>query len=426
MRDPGREQAGEAGRSGVVVALLAAACFAPAAAATVRGVDVRVTTSATEVQLGRALLGALLVVFVFLATRSVYRGHALRLRHPALAALLVAYWALGAFSDAMHGRSPTSLTYYAIPAVVVGAALTFPSPASVRRSLVYVGVAVCASSLVVGALGYDSAHYSAMRILPPPFHERLAGITDHPNALGAVAAMTLVGVAADRSRWWWWVMAAVAASTLVLSESRGAWLAATAGLVVLGLGAYHGKATSRRVRAAVLVGGGVLFAAAAAALTRIILTADDEALNQRFLLWRFVLRHWRDSPFFGLGPSVWRDLMRQDALPAYAGQAHNQVLDTLLTVGLCGLLLLILLFALWARAAIAAARMDDWLPLSMVVLLIVECVFESTLSITNLSVELWIVLTAIYLTPDVRRAPSLETEAQSSRADRSVSTTTPI
>jgi hypothetical protein len=150
-----------------------------------------------------------------------------------------------------------------------------------ERTLLYAGAAASAflavtrdraEGLVVGILvgtGVATIGGLAEHVLGPGSPgDRLEDPVGYANASGVIAATTLLlglGLAADSSPPWRRGLAAglgpPAAAALYLSLSRGALLAAAAGLVLLAVTTRTGVAASRAALVAVPTGGAVLLAA---------------------------------------------------------------------------------------------------------------------------------------------------------------------
>lgn len=286
-----------------------------------------------------------------------------------------------------------------------------------------------------------SALLSVCRVLPLPYAvaytqspavsatgARLAGLLQYPNAFGAVMAVYLLerlfaaaydsGPAAGRAAAARWLTAARLsplfpyAAALLLSESRGAWLAAAvaaaaallpkrhlfvplllngaapvaaaallyrqlaraglaaeplpgllalaglwAGAVLAGLWLSRrcGRAAGRDHAAALALAAAGWTAAASAVLllVRARITGPSPTAAARGLFYRDALRLAAEAPWLGRGGETWRQAYRAAQSRPYAGsQVHSGYLDTLLNLGIAGLavLLLLLVAAGWLVA----------------------------------------------------------------------------
>lgn len=257
---------------------------------------------------------------------------------------------------------------------------------------------------------------------------RLGGLLEYPNAFGAVMAVYLLerlfaaaygcGPAAGRVAAPPWLTAARLsplfpyAAALLLSESRGAWLAAAiaaaaallpkrhlfvpllmngaapvaaaallyrqlaraglaaeplpgllalaglwAGAVLAGLWLYRrcGRAAGRDRAAglAVAAAGWTAAASAVLLLVRARITGPSPTAAARGLFYRDALRLAAEAPWLGRGGETWRQSYLAAQSRPYAGsQVHSGYLDILLNLGIAGLavLLLLLLAAGWLIA----------------------------------------------------------------------------
>lgn len=74
--------------------------------------------------------------------------------------------------------------------------------------------------------------------------------------------------------------------------------------------------------------------------------ANQLSVSQRFIFWKDGLKIWVQSPIFGLGANSWHTLYEKfQTYPYYSTRSHSFLVDTLIEVGLVGLIAL--LVALW-------------------------------------------------------------------------------
>jgi exopolysaccharide production protein ExoQ len=292
-------------------------------------------------------------------------------------------------------------------AFVGGAFVSDIAAGSVTAQTMFVGVGYMTTYLAVVTPGwllprathiaglYVAASASAAVLAPnawSPYPETLLGITErlhgvffHANGLGPMMALYLVLMYANGTRRTrlMWFLGAVALVLLVLSQSKTAWAAALAAGVVLWLGRSKRNAAVR-ILAVTLV--------AVAAVSVALLTesqAEFEVLEQqdveslrtltgRTALWQYGLDAWRESPVFGGGPMVFRDYaQRMDQ--AWAGQAHNQYVQTLGRHGVVGLAGLMVLLAVLLGQALRLASHTRYVSLALVALLLVRSLTEANI-----------------------------------------------
>ncbi|MDK8193679.1 O-antigen ligase family protein [Paenibacillus sp. UMB7766-LJ446] len=267
---------------------------------------------------------------------------------------------------------------------------------------------------VLAACGVLPLPYGVMRTADPEISSagaRLGGLLQYPNAYGAVAGMYALERLAAAARAIarplsaGRLIAAVlplmpAQAALLLSESRGAWLAtgsaavaafalqrrgarlplllATAAPLACAAWLYRQLAAAQlapapvpgllalagawaaallgtlllcrlwhsgaRARAAALTATGL--AGITAAALAVSSTADRMAAGvgtglSRLQMWRDALKLWTEAPWMGHGGETWRSMFRAiQSSPYVGGEVHNGILDLALDAGIIGLLLI--------------------------------------------------------------------------------------
>jgi O-antigen ligase len=221
-----------------------------------------------------------------------------------------------------------------------------------RRSLVHVLMGVLAGATIVA--GYGLAIY--LFTSPPldPFEGRLLyQPIGYANALGiliAVGVAISVGLAAAAKR-----RALLAAAliplallmpALLLTSSRGAWIALAFGLLLLlVLRGWPRAAFAGLV--AIVITALVLVAAG--------FPASRFAGENRLHYWNVALREYADNPWLGSGAGTYVDYwLRYRPVDSFSRTAHSLYLQALGELGAIGLLLVVLalalpLAALWRR-----------------------------------------------------------------------------
>jgi hypothetical protein len=140
---------------------------------------------------------------------------------------------------------------------------------------------------------------------------------------------------------------------LAVTFSRGGWVAAAAGVVLL-LGILLGH-RNHRLKAvlllvAILAGGGFLvshyLSKTVGYMRRVAdgegkasLMAVDSSLDSRLEIWRATTLMWRDHPWFGVGPAHFDYRFREyrpETLQERPDRAHNDYLNLLADWGLAG------------------------------------------------------------------------------------------
>jgi O-antigen ligase len=200
---------------------------------------------------------------------------------------------------------------------------------------------------------------------------QLAGLAGHPNALGpAAAALLLLELVRPRRRWWWPAGVAIAGMTLGLTQSRTATVGCALGLLWI-LAAQRGLAR--------------WFAAAGSVGLLIVAGYSPPTLgtlNGRTQVWQYAWAEFQAHPVLGYGAGFLGPDYRASVLPArlgWAGQAHNQVLQTMAASGIVGTTALFAYLAILAAGAVRAARFTGGASVGLLGLLAAQCVTESPL-----------------------------------------------
>lgn len=218
----------------------------------------------------------------------------------------------------------------------------------VRRAMVLVAVA----SLLLYALGDPRALDEV--------HQTLRGVVVTKNTLGRIMAIGLIAAAAeallDRRQWRRCVLSAIPlALALTLSGSAGGAVLAVAGLAVIAAAALWRFDGGRSALPAAVAGvtGSLLLNPYVLSTERLLaLTGRDPSLTGRTDIWAESLKAARDNPvlgegfgaFWAVGSSEGSDGARRISarLAEPVANAHNGLLDLLLTTGLVGVALAVI------------------------------------------------------------------------------------
>lgn len=238
---------------------------------------------------------------------------------------------------------------------------------------------------------------------------QLSGLTSHPNVLGPIAATALIleFVPFERRRTWP-IHVAASLTVLLLAQSRMGLIAAVVGLLFL----TTGRRSLRPMRWVVALVG----AAAAASfvlsphLAQVIQNAfvgntDLLTLNGRIQVWRYAYNQFLLNPFTGYGPNLFNPKgagATAGAFPSWAGQAHNQIFQTLGETGIIGMVALVALVAALVTAAAKRSRVLAGLSSGMTAIMLTRFVTEAPLAGFggfDQSFALLFVLIAVLITP---------------------------
>lgn len=339
----------------------------------------------------------------------------------ALAALAVV-WALSLLSARTRlPATPFNLTLLFLAlAFIIGIAVTADPATTLEKATgLILGLAVwrflvvaCVSrrhavwatgGLLLVALGFTLVGILGLQELPKipalaavnPFQRIALPIAIHPNQLAGliclylplVVALLVAPAGPFAGPPWRAALAALGAFAvfvLILSQSRGGWLAAAAGLFVL-LALWAGALPPSRARrglwwlmaAAAIAGVVAILWIGPAALRDLWLNPPPQTaigtlttLNYRKELWPWAITAVGDFPFTGVGLGAFRQVaFRLYPLPMAGGQdiahAHNIFLQTALDVGVPGLIAYVALLLGAAAAGWRAARDVDFRAISL-------------------------------------------------------------
>lgn len=237
------------------------------------------------------------------------------------------------------------------------------------------------------ALGYTTGFYyftfeGAFR----PFGTFLS-----PTVFGAYLAMIGVAVTLLHRGWAAWAWFAVTAAGLLMTETRAAWIAAAAALVVV----FFHRPGRARMRAVVwLVPAGIV--ALIFALTNLdlvgtifdrlsgLLSDATTSRTARLSLWEGVLTVIQQSPIIGFGQTSFVDMLRPVAGDAAAfGHAHENYLQVLYLYGGIGLVLFLIVLVLAYRGIRVTLKQSPdsqfaYAALGGLVAFAVDSLFETT------------------------------------------------
>jgi O-antigen ligase len=245
----------------------------------------------------------------------------------------------------------------------------------------------------------------------------------------ALAVGSALSTPRGRSLFGWWAAAALIASALAATATRGAWIGALAAGLCIGLVGWGGLWHASRNRKLALGGlavAGVAGIAAAIVLVRPRLAGSATTLssllarlsNGRTVIWLTGLRGWLTRPITGWGPDgfgrAFQSAVGADWYAMVEGlqtaeSAHNFLVQTLVTLGIPGLVLTVWALA-WAaveslrglRRAKGPARMLLVALWGALIGMIVALVFGVTVP----AVSVWLWLTVGLLLASVsHRAP---------------------
>jgi len=356
----------------LVVALLAAPGLS-------RRPDLVLVGLALSLGVGPLVLGPVEVVQVttLLSVAAVLVPAALRMqvRVPPwpVAAPMAAFVVLAVVSSAV---APVPALAFNLLVQLVSLVLLTLATTTALRTPEQVGRAVVALVVAGGAL----AAYAVLTAGPTETYYgggvvtgRATGLFSQPNELGLVSAALLVvavgvGLTATRPglRWLCGGCGLLLLAALGLSLSRGAWLGAVAGLVVLACVCRPTRRPLALLAATSVVGllglAALGVGLAAEVVGRVVSIGGDEAnpYDQRGLIWSTALRLIAERPWTGHGPGGYTAPAASEALRegAFLGveHAHDLVLTVGVEHGLLGVVALLALVVGVLACAVAGHR----------------------------------------------------------------------
>lgn len=213
------------------------------------------------------------------------------------------------------------------------------------------------------------------RLQSPQFLGRSSGPFGIPNSLAgllilllpACGALALRREATATERVWWVWVTAVLLVGLVLTVSRGAWLALAGALVMWPL-LSGGRRLQRRlavaagILAAVLASGVLIAAFSDTARERLGNLIRDRGELSRPILWRAGANLFLDEPLLGTGAGSYNVLFERYRPKGFIDEpawAHNEYLNLASDYGLVGVGLLAMAAVLWIRRAARSMRVVE-------------------------------------------------------------------
>lgn len=301
------------------------------------------------------LVGLVLIAAAVVATLS--RG-LVRLRVPALTLIvtgLFCTWAtLGSIGNLW---SPTGALVKAATFVqlAVMSVVIWQLCRTEREHRALLQAFVLGAYVVAGRLVYDFATNPFVPNATQSF-ERYVGLGGNPNGVAAVMALALpmayfLGAFASRGGWRWlnFLYLPLAVFAIILTASRGGFVIALTGLLVIPLTA---RFLRRSGRVAVVVGAvAVVFGLApfvpVANFTRLAETTSEVSegnVSNRSQIWAGGLELYQESPLIGIGTGSFNRAI--EPVLGYSIAAHNAFLIVLIESGIIGFVLFVLNFVI--------------------------------------------------------------------------------
>lgn len=222
----------------------------------------------------------------------------------------------------------------------------------------------------------------------PGIDFRLFGVAAHANALGPIALLLLLLEFHSPSRSLVrWPLVILALANFALAQSKTVWLAA---LIVVAVVYVPYRFMALRAKADSHASTIKLVLVLIVCLMAAVITVTNLDMNQRLSggvmtltgrtdIWADTLAEFERYPLFGYGPRLWGQEYRIQMGKVYAGQAHNQFIQTLGESGLVGFILLLGYMGVLLRLALRTFSVSQGLSLTLFVLILIRCVTEAPL-----------------------------------------------
>jgi hypothetical protein len=363
----------------VVTGLFVARGFVPAVSGLAGAFIVSEGLSGPELWLGRlsTLLFVLAVTFALLRPRPRDAGRLVMLAG-------VAHYGAAALVGLLMIETVDVEILQGTVLVVLGLIAVWGAPRvdarTVARLAKWAFAAQLIGSLIAVVAGAPEAWVAMGSSWIPGVDLRLQGATYHPNVLGPLPVFyLLLERYVPSPRWFRLPMSVLAVAALLLTQSKTSWVGAAVVLLVVW------AADPTRARNARLAAGAAVVTLFAGLIVYSSFVneqiASDVAtrfgtLTGRTSLWKMGLRAWTETPILGAGQLFFEDQAARRG-QAWAGQAHNQVVQTLTELGLVGLVTLMLYAGALCRSALRSAARSRATSLALVAFLLVRCITET-------------------------------------------------
>tara|TARA_R110002110_G_scaffold89333_4_gene232851 strand:- start:2079 stop:3389 length:1311 start_codon:yes stop_codon:yes gene_type:complete len=315
-----------------------------------------------------------------------------------------------ALSALASGGVPTVNVF--LPSVLVAVVLTgFSMPSfesATRVAQVAVMLPVGASMLAfLSGLAWSTVAASGRRVPSPFMDERLTGVLAHPNGLAPLASL---GVILAVSRWSRVQVLPLLVSLFVL------WGTDTRTMILITPVAVA-PILARRLNLPTAIRSVAMFFAAGLILTAAGLwlnengRASDDVLtvNGRTVVWGQAVVYLGESPLFGVGDRAFDIAYRASSGLTYAGQAHNQLFQTMAAEGLVGLVALAALFLAVGRLTLHERVRSAGLSTAIAIVGLGALATESPLRVSRWSSGLFVLSLFLIVTLALnRRSPSVQ------------------
>lgn len=213
---------------------------------------------------------------------------------------------------------------------------------------------------------------------------RLCGTSSHPNGLGNIGLTLLILSRFDNKKSFWNYLNIVAAIiVIILAQSKAVWIT----IAIWALFEWIAKRIHyNRHPITKTLATGLFFIICIA--TYIFLFQKDLiysllginiTLTGRIDVWQITINTWLENPILGYGPNIWDYYFRQGYGFFWAGQAHNQFLQTLGESGIFGIVALFFYCYVVIKLGSKYADVSNFASFGIVIAILTRSLFETPL-----------------------------------------------
>jgi exopolysaccharide production protein ExoQ len=241
------------------------------------------------------------------------------------------------------------------------------------------------------------------------FNIRYFGLCSDANGFGPLIVVFLISLWNKRYSAYWvnflgWTIGLV---SLVLTQSKTSWLAMTCCTLCMGY-FRHGDFLKQRILdfrrpqltvvllfvvmlSTTIIGFVAMFTKAGETIYAFFETSEGASLlslSARSQVWEVAVQEWHRNPLFGYGLTIWDERYRAKIGIPFAVSAHSQFYQSLSSAGIVGVAGLAIYAMTLFRFALKTAKSSEGLSMALFIMLFLESISETPLSILSWSPEL--------------------------------------
>ncbi|HDR7631644.1 O-antigen ligase family protein [Bacillus cereus] len=331
--------------------------------------------------------------------------------------ILVSYiiYHIGILAACILGTKPYfSINIFMSLILLIGCILIIDYGAikEIIKHIQYILLTYIYMSLLLGMLYPEWATTSYVNLLPI-FNSRLSGVLAHANGLGPVAVLYIIFsrlVLSEKNTYrgmhlfaalivLLWTESKTAIFILILVwvislvnsfwESRGFRILFSCTLVISMISFYLFFIISQ-------FNANGLFYKVVNEINKLL--EEFSTLTGRFEIWNITIKTWLDNIMFGYGPEIWNLEFRTSYGKEYAGQAHNQFIQSLGETGLFGFICMTVFVGCLVYYGIKLSKETKSVSLMLVAFLLIRCITETPFRNYTIQVQMFsLICILIYL-----------------------------